>query len=43
MKTEILIHLPHSSYFIPKEYKHLFLIDEKELKKEQLLIDLDLA
>ena len=38
MKTEILIHLPHSSYFIPKEYKHLFLIDEKELKKEQLLM-----
>lgn len=38
MKTEILIHIPHSSYFIPKEYKHLFLIDEKELKKEQLLM-----
>ena len=38
MKTEILIHLPHSSYFIPQEYKHLFLIDEKELKKEQLLM-----
>lgn len=38
MKTEILIHIPHSSYYIPKEYKKLFLIGEEELKKEQLLM-----
>ena len=38
MKTEILIHIPHSSYYIPTEYKNLFLISEEELKKEQLLM-----
>ena len=38
MKTEILIHIPHSSYYIPTEYKNLFLINEQELKKEQLLM-----
>lgn len=38
MKTEILIHIPHSSYNIPNKYKPLFLISETELKKEQLLM-----
>jgi N-formylglutamate amidohydrolase len=38
MKTEILIHIPHSSYYIPTEYKNLFLINKQELKKEQLLM-----
>ena len=38
MNTEILIHIPHSSYFIPQEYRHIFLINKRELKKEQLLM-----
>ena len=36
MKTEIILHIPHSSYFIPKEYKKLFCISKKELKQEQI-------
>ena len=36
MKTEILLHIPHSSYIIPKEYKKLFCISEKELRQEQI-------
>ena len=34
--NNILIHIPHSSYFIPKEYKELFYLSEKELLQEQL-------
>ena len=36
MKTEILLHIPHSSYFIPNEYKNLFCINEEELRIEQI-------
>ena len=36
MRTEILLHIPHSSYIIPKEYKKLFCISEKELRQEQI-------
>ena len=36
MKTEILLHIPHSSYFIPNEYKNLFCINEGELRLEQI-------
>ena len=38
MKTEILLHLPHSSYFIPEQYKKLFVLNEKELLQEQILM-----
>ena len=36
MKTEILLHIPHSSYFIPNKYKNLFCITENELRIEQI-------
>ena len=36
MKNNILLHIPHSSFFIPKEYGNLFLLSEKELKEELL-------
>lgn len=36
MKTEILLHIPHSSYLIPNEYKNLFCITEDELKLERI-------
>lgn len=36
MNTEIILHIPHSSYFIPDEYKTLFYLPEKELFGEQL-------
>ncbi|MBP5242599.1 MAG: N-formylglutamate amidohydrolase, partial [Clostridia bacterium] len=36
MKSNILLHIPHSSFFIPKEYGNLFLLSEKELKEELL-------
>lgn len=32
----ILIHIPHSSYIIPKKYKELFFLNEDELHIEQL-------
>ena len=38
MKTEILLHIPHSSYFIPEQYKKLFVLSSKELLKEQILM-----
>lgn len=38
MKTEILLHIPHSSYFIPTEYAKLFLLSAKELKQEKILM-----
>lgn len=34
--NELIIHIPHSSYFIPEEYKDLFYISEKEIFTEQL-------
>ena len=34
MKT--LLHIPHSSYTIPSEYKKLFYLDERELLQEQI-------
>lgn len=36
IKQENLLHIPHSSYLIPDEYKHLFCITERELKQEQI-------
>lgn len=36
MDTEIILHIPHSSYFIPDEYKTLFYLQDKELFAEQL-------
>lgn len=36
MQNKMIIHIPHSSYFIPNEYKNLFYLTESELKKEQL-------
>ena len=32
----ILIHIPHSSYLIPEEYKRLFLLKGGNLKQEQI-------
>ena len=32
----ILIHIPHSSYYIPKEYKDLFVLKENDLRQEQI-------
>lgn len=32
----ILIHIPHSSYFIPKDYNGLFVLNENDLKQEQI-------
>ena len=32
----ILIHIPHSSYAIPNEYKELFYLRDNELFQEQL-------
>ena len=34
--SNVLIHIPHSSYIIPNEYKHLFCLTEKELYDEQI-------
>ena len=34
--NNILIHIPHSSYFIPNKYKHLFRLKEDELFQEQI-------
>lgn len=34
--NNILIHIPHSSYFIPNKYKHLFWLKEDELFQEQI-------
>ena len=34
--NNILIHIPHSSYFIPKKYRKLFCLAEKELFEEQI-------
>lgn len=34
--NNILIHIPHSSYFIPEEYKNLFFLKEDELRQEQI-------
>ena len=38
MKTQIFLHIPHSSYFIPKQYKKLFVLSSEELLKEQILM-----
>ena len=38
MKTEILLHLPHSSYFIPEQYKKLFVLSSQQLQQEQILM-----
>lgn len=32
----ILIHIPHSSYFIPEKYNKLFFLKENELRQEQI-------
>ena len=32
----ILIHIPHSSYIIPNEYKDLFYLNDDELFQEQI-------
>ena len=34
--NNILIHIPHSSYYIPEKYKKLFFLSNKELFGEQL-------
>lgn len=34
--SNILIHIPHSSYTIPNKYRNLFYLEEKELYQEQL-------
>ena len=34
--NNILIHIPHSSYYIPKKYKRLFYLNNEELFCEQL-------
>ena len=36
MKNNIIIHIPHSSFYIPQKYKKLFYLTKSELKKEQL-------
>ena len=36
MKNSILIHIPHSSYYIPQEYKNLFYLSSEKLLLEQI-------
>lgn len=38
MKNNILIHLPHSSLYIPEEYRRTALISQKELEEENLFM-----
>ena len=35
-KDSVLLHIPHSSYYICPEYRDLFYLNDSELKKEQL-------
>ncbi len=34
--NNILIHIPHSSYSIPSEYRELFFLKENDLNEEQI-------
>ena len=34
--NNILIHIPHSSYFIPEKYKNLFFLKDDALRQEQI-------
>lgn len=36
MKKEIILHIPHSSYYVPDEYNTLFYLSKNDLFKEQL-------
>ncbi len=38
MKNNLLIHVPHSSLFIPDEYRHTALISQEELEEENLFL-----
>ena len=35
---QILLHIPHSSDWIPKKYLQLFYLNDEQLKKELLLM-----
>lgn len=36
MRKETILHIPHSSYYIPEKYKKLFFLSDKGLSSEQI-------